>query len=257
MNPTLLSVCIITKNEAARLPTCLASVDFADEILVVDSGSEDATVAVAEAAGARVIHQDWLGYGPQKRFAVAQATHDWVLCVDADERVSEALRIAVVAALERVEGADVAGFVCPRRNRFLGRDLAHGEGYPDWSLRLFDRRRGRWSADPVHETVRLDGPYERLSGDLLHASQESLERYLDKQNRYTGLQARYLFEQGKRAGLLQLWFSPALRFLKFYVFRLGFLDGTPGLVHIAIGCWNSFSKYAKLRELTMQRDKRP
>ena len=250
MSAVPLSVCIITKDEAARLPACLASVDFADEILVVDCGSADETVVAAEAAGARVIHQDWLGYGLQKQFAVDRATHDWVLCLDADERVSGSLKTNLLACLCRVEGAEIAGFEFPRRNRFLGRYLAHGEGYPDWSLRLFDRRRGRWSADSVHEGVRLDGPCERLSGDLLHESQESLERYLQKQNRYTSLQARQLFEQGKRAGWLRLWLSPLLRFFKFYVLRLGFLDGVPGLVHIAIGCQNSFLKYAKLRELS-------
>ena len=248
-----LSVCIITKDEAARLPACLASVDFADEILVVDCGSEDETVAVAEAAGARVIHQDWLGYGPQKQFAVERASHDWVLCLDADERVSEPLKTNLLAALRQIEHGGTAGFAFPRRNRFLGRYLAHGEGYPDWSLRLFDRRRGRWSADPVHEGVRLNGPCKRLSGDLLHESQESLERYLQKQNRYTSLQARQWFERGKRAGALRLWLSPLLRFFKFYVLRLGFLDGVPGFVHIAIGCQNSFLKYAKLRELTAGR----
>ena len=245
MSAVPLSVCIITKDEAARLPACLTSVDFADEILVVDCGSRDETVAIAEAAGARVIHQDWLGYGLQKQFAVDRATHDWVLCLDADERVSGFLKANLLACLRRVEGAEIAGFEFPRRNWFMGRYLAHGEGYPDWSLRLFDRRRGRWSADPVHEGVRLDGPCERLSGDLLHESQESLERYLQKQNRYTSLQARQLFERGKRAGSLRLWLSPLLRFFKFYVFRLGFLDGVPGLVHIVIGCQNSFLKYAR------------
>ena len=140
-----------------------------------------------------------------------------------------------------------------RCNRFMGRWLKHGEGYPDWSLRLFDRRHARWSDDPVHEKVVANAPAGRLAGDLLHDSAESLSLYLDKQNRYTSMQAEVLFKAGKRAGVVQLVFSPALRFIKFYVLRLGFLDGVPGLVHIAIGCCNSFHKYAKL--IALQRNR--
>jgi hypothetical protein len=137
----------------------------------------------------------------------------------------------------------------PRRNRFLGRGLGHGEGYPDWSLRLFHRAHARWSQDPVHEKIVTDRPVLRLQGDLLHDSAETLERYLEKQNRYTSLQAEALHAAGRHASTLQLVLSPLLRFLKFYVLRLGFLDGVPGLVHIAIGCMNSFNKYAKLKAL--------
>jgi len=239
-------VTIITRDAAHQIEACLASVAFADEIVVVDSGSRDGTPEIAARHGARVVRQDWLGYGRQKQFAVGQATHDWVLCIDADERVSPPLRASIEAAL-RAPAA--AGYAMPRCNFFLGRWLRHGEGYPDWSLRLFDRRRGRWSEDPVHEKVVCEGEAGRLEGDLLHESCDTLAAYLDKQNRYTSLQAEALHRAGRRAHAGHLLLSPLLRFVRFYVLRLGFLDGVAGLVHILIGCNNSFVKYAKLIEL--------
>ncbi len=238
------SAVIITLNAAAQIEACLQSIAFADEVLVVDCGSTDATLALAQKAGARILHQDWLGYGAQKQFAISQAKNDWVLCLDADERVSTPLRTAIEAALIAPK---VRGFEMPRCNRFMGRWLRHGEGYPDRSLRLFHRKHGRWSEDPVHEKVELDGAPGRLQGDLLHESAEDLTRYLEKQNCYTTLQAAVLRQRGKRASVAQMVLSPLLRFVKFYIGRLGFLDGVPGLVHIAIGCHNSFIKYAKLR----------
>jgi glycosyltransferase involved in cell wall biosynthesis len=242
----LLSVVIIAKNAAAQLGACLKSASFADEMLVIDSGSSDSTADVAAQRGARVQQQEWLGFGAQKQFAVEAARHDWVLCLDADERVSEPLRASILAALA---APATQAYAMPRCNRFMGSWLRHGEGYPDWSLRLFDRRHARWSDDPVHEKVITDAPVTRIKGDLLHDSAETLAGYLDKQNRYTSMQAEALFKAGKRAGVAQLLLSPALRFAKFYFLRLGFLDGTAGLVHIAIGCCNSFHKYAKLMAL--------
>ena len=246
MSRHALSVVIITKNAATQLAECLQSAAFADDILVVDSGSSDGTAALAAQRGARVLQQEWLGFGAQKQFAVEAARHDWVLCLDADERVSTPLRASILAVLAAPQ-AQV--YAMPRCNRFMGRWLRHGEGYPDWSLRLFDRRHARWSDDAVHERVLTDAPVAHLGGDLLHDTAETLAGYLDKQNRYTSMQAEALFKAGKRAGLPQLLLSPLLRFVKFYVLRLGFLDGTPGLVHIVIGCCNSFHKYAKLMAL--------
>lgn len=238
-----LSAVVITRNEAARIGRCLESVKWCDETVVVDSGSTDETVEIARSAGARVISHEWEGYGGQKAFAVGQARNDWVLCVDADEVVTPALRSGIEAALNTPAHP---AYEMARCNRFLGRFLRHGEGYPDWNLRLFDRRHARWSDDPVHEHVRADGTIGRVEGDLLHESAQSLHGYLEKQNTYTTLQARQLHAQGIRPSVLKLVFSPLVRFLKFYVARLGFLDGVPGLVHIAIGCFNTFSKNAKL-----------
>lgn len=218
---------------------------FADDIVVVDSGSTDGTSALAERCGARVIQQDWLGFGPQKQFAVESARHDWVLCLDADERVTPELQTAIENALK---SPSTAAFQFPRCNRFLGRYLRHGEGYPDWSLRLFDRRQARWSNDAVHEKVETKGLVGKLDGDLLHDSAESLAVYLTKQNRYTTLAADMALAAGKRANFWRITFSPLIRFIKFYFLRQGFRDGLPGLIHIAIGCFNSFMKYSKMME---------
>lgn len=244
--PLPLSLCVITRDAAGEIADCLASASFAGEIVVVDSGSRDDTVEIARRCGARVVPRAWPGYGAQKNFAVGQARHDWVLCLDADERVTPELAASIAGAIAAPRGT---AYAMARRNRFLGRWLAHGEGYPDWNVRLFDRRRARWSLDPVHEHVIADGPVARLSGDLLHASAESLDDYMAKQNRYTTLQAAAMHARGERAGAARLVVSPLVRFLRFYVLKLGFLDGIAGLVHIAIGCQNSFIKYAKLRAL--------
>jgi hypothetical protein len=207
---------------------------------------------LAERYGARVVHQDWLGFGPQKQFSVTQAAHDWVLCLDADERVTPELRTAIDTALQQpVFGA----YRFARCNRFLGRYLRHGEGYPDWNLRLFDRRQARWSDDVVHEHVVADCAIATLSGDLLHDSAETIASYLTKQNRYTSLAAGAAFAAGKRASAAKLLFSPLVRFIKFYGIRRGFLDGLPGLIHIVIGCINSFSKYAKMIELQKKEER--
>jgi glycosyltransferase involved in cell wall biosynthesis len=244
--PLPLSLVVITRDAAGELPGCLASAAFASEALVVDSGSADHTVALARAAGARVLEEPWRGFGPQKQFAVDAARHDWVLCLDADERITPRLERSIRQALgtRRYHAWRVA-----RRNRFLGRWLAHGEGYPDRVVRLFDRRRARWSDDAVHEHVVCQGSVGRVAGDLLHASAESLDAYLAKQNRYTTLQAEALHAREARTNAARLVLAPLARFLRFYVVRLGFLDGGPGFAHIVIGCNNTFHKYLKLIEL--------
>ncbi len=240
-----LSVAIITLNAATQLEACLASARFADEIVVVDSGSTDGTRELAARHGARVIEQDWLGFGPQKQFAVEAAAHDWVLCLDADERVTPELQATIEKAL--VAPSNNA-YRFARCNRFLGRYLRYGEGYPDWSLRLFDRRQARWSDDAVHEKIVTDTSVGTLRGDLLHDSAETLAAYLAKQNRYTTLAADMALAAGKRTGWARIAFSPLVRFIKFYFIRQGFRDGLPGLIHIAIGCFNSCMKYSKMLE---------
>jgi len=243
-----LSLVVITRDAAVDIADCMASAPFAAETLIVDSGSRDDTVEIARRRGARVIEREWMGFGPQKQFATGQAAHDWLLCIDADERVSPALAMSIDALFAHGDPGACA-YALARRNRFLGRWLAHGEGYPDWTVRLFDRRRARWSDDPVHESVIANGPVARLDGDLLHASAESLDAYIAKQNRYTSLQAAALHARGTRAGAVHLALSPLARFIRFYVLKLGFLDGAAGFAHIAIGAFASFLKYAKLRAL--------
>jgi glycosyltransferase involved in cell wall biosynthesis len=244
--PVPLSVVLITKNAAFHLKHCLQSCIGFDEIVVIDSGSEDETIDIAEEMGARVIRQPWLGFGPQKQFAVEQARNDWVLCLDADEWLSEDLHLNIKQLLNNPQ---FTSYRFARCNKFMGRFLRHGEGYPDLSLRLFNRRHARWSDDLVHEYVVTDQKVGLISGDLMHESGEDIARYLDKQNQYTTLQAALLFANRKRVPISKLVLSPLLRFFKFYFIRQGFRDGVPGLVHISIGCMNSFVKYAKLREL--------
>lgn len=243
-----LSLCVITRDAAHDLPDCLESASFAADIVVIDSGSRDNTVEVAKRLGARVIEHPFEGFGAQKQFAVAAAQHDWVLCVDADERVTPELAGQIALVFAR-DNPGASAFAIARRNRFLGRWLRHGEGYPDWNVRLFDRRWARWSDDLVHERVIVDGNAAHIGGDLLHASAESLHDYVAKQNRYTTLQAASMHRQGRSAGIARIALAPLARFMRLYFFRLGFLDGVAGFAHIAVGCFGSFLKYAKLRAL--------
>jgi glycosyltransferase involved in cell wall biosynthesis len=241
-----LTVAIIALNASSQIGPCLASVAFADEVLVVDSGSTDTTAEIARRHGARVESKEWLGFGRQKQHAVSIAKHDWVLCLDVDERVTERLAQSVRTALA---SRRYHAYRLARRNRFLGRWLGHGEGYPDWTVRLFHRAYASWSNDEVHEAVLTTAEVGRLDGDLLHDSAEDVATYMTKQNRYTSLHAAALYRQGVRASYWRLLASPLARFLKFYLLRLGFLDGGPGFAHIVIGCNNSFHKYLKLIEL--------
>ena len=241
-----LSAIVIARNEESAIGACLDSLAWCQEIIVVDSGSQDRTRDIARARGASVVEHEWEGYGRQKAFAVRQAANDWVLCIDADEIVGPRLRASIERALA---SPGFRAYEMARCNRFMGVWLRHGEGYPDWILRLFDRRAAQWSDDPVHERVVTHERVGRLDGDLLHESAETLDSYLEKQNRYTTLQAQALYGKGIHASAAKLILSPLFRFLKFYFLRGGFLDGVPGFVHISIGCFNSFSKIAKLSSL--------
>ena len=226
-----ISAVIITFNEADRIGDCLASLAFCAEIVVVDSGSTDDTRAIAEAAGARVLVRPFDGFRSQKQFAVDQATHDWVLCLDADERVNPELRASILAA--RDGGfADAAGYRFARLSEYFGKFLRRGNAYPDRVLRLFDRRRGGWRGNrEIHEAASVDGAVRTLVGDLIHYPYRSLMQQLSKTERYARMMAEYEFSRGKRASLGKLIFSPAWRFWRGYVFRLGFLDGWHGLVY--------------------------
>lgn len=246
-----ISAVLITLNAEARLARTLKSLDFCSDLVVVDSGSKDRTLKIAQEFGARIFHQEWCGFGPQKRFAVEQAQYNWVLCLDADEEISAGLRQSIEQVFNASISEDIAGFEIPRCNAFLGRYLRHGEGYPDYNKRLFHRLRAQWTQDEVHEKVEATQglPFQKLNGDLMHHSADSLSTYMGKQNRYTDIQAVHLAELGKWPSAIKLVGSPCIRFVKFYFVRLGFLDGWQGLVHISIGCFNSFMKYAKTRAL--------
>ncbi len=226
-----LSACIITFNEEDRIGDCLASLAFCDEIVVVDSGSSDRTREICERAGARVLQRDFDGFRSQKQFAVEQARHDWVLCLDADERVSDALRAAIEAERARDFG-DAAGYRFARLSEYFGKFLRHGNAYPDRVLRLFDRRRGGWRGQrEIHEAASVDGGVRTLDGDLIHYPYRSLTQQLQKTQRYARMMAEHDFARGKRASLAKLVVSPAWRFWRGYLLRAGFLDGWHGLVY--------------------------
>jgi glycosyltransferase involved in cell wall biosynthesis len=240
-----LSACIIARDEEDRLPACLDSLGFCDEVLVVDSHSRDRTREVAAARGARVVQRDWPGHVAQKEFAIREARHDWVLCVDADERVSPELA-AEIAGLRDAGFAGCAGYFVPRLSSYLGRPIRHGTWYPDWKLRLFDRRRGRWGGRDPHDRVLVEGPTRRLAGHLLHDPYRSLDDHLATIDRYTTVMAEQLHADGRRARVLDLALRPPLRFLGFYVWRLGFLDGWRGLLLAHLAAHYVWQKYAKL-----------
>lgn len=240
-----LSACIIAMNEADRIGDCLASLEFCDEIVVVDSHSTDATRKIAASAGARVIERDWPGHVAQKEFAIRAAENDWVLCVDADERVSPELREEIVAV--RDSGfAGHAGWRFPRLSSYLGRPVRYGTWYPDLQLRLFDRRRGRWGGHDPHDRVELEGPVGRLRGDLIHHPYRSIGEHLRTIDRYSTLSAEGMYARGRRASVLDLVTRPAVRFLGFYFLRRGFVGGWRGYLLACLHAHNGLMKYAKL-----------
>ena len=232
-SPSGLSACIITYNEADRIEACLRSVSFCDEILVIDSHSTDGTRERAAALGARVIERDWPGYRTQKQFAVDSAQHEWVLCLDADERLSPQLRDEI-CALRAAGFPAAAGWSLPRITDYFGRFLRHGNAYPDRLVRLFDRRRGGWSGYEIHENTRIAGRVLRLHGHLEHFPYRSLTDHLGRMRRYADLMAQALYARGRRCGLLPVLLNPLWRFVRGYVLRLGFADGWRGLVFALI-----------------------
>jgi glycosyltransferase involved in cell wall biosynthesis len=244
-SPTSLSACIIAYNEADRIEACLRSLSFCDELIVVDSHSSDDTRARAAALGARVIERDWPGYRSQKQFAVDAARHNWVLCLDADERVTQALRAEILAA--RARGfTDAAGYSVPRITAYFGRFLRHGNAYPDRLIRLFDRRRGGWRGDEIHENTQVSGRIVRLRGHLEHYSYRSLSDHLNRMQRYADLMAQALYARGRRCGLTPVLLNPQWRFVRGYLLRLGFLDGWRGLVFALIEANYVRAKYLGL-----------
>jgi glycosyltransferase involved in cell wall biosynthesis len=238
---------VITRDEERNLPRCLASARFADDVVVLDSGSTDRTVELAKAAGARVFVEPFRGHVAQKARAVELAKHDWVLCLDADEEVSPELARSIEAALAAPD--DPPGFDVPRKTSYAGRFIEHSGWWPEWRVRLFDRRRGRWTGADPHDRVELDGPAGRLAGPLNHFPYRDVSHHLAKVNAYTTTMAQGLHEKGRRCRVSDLLVRPPARFLRMYVARRGFLDGVHGLVLATMGAFYVFLKYAKLWEL--------
>jgi glycosyltransferase involved in cell wall biosynthesis len=237
---------VITLNESVHIESCLASLAWADEVLVVDSGSTDGTADLARKAGARVIVRDWPGYSAQKNFAAEQAAHDWILSVDADERVTPELAQEIRAVL-RTDPAP-AGYRIPRVTWHLGRWIRTTDWYPDPQLRLYDRRRARWKPKRVHESVSVDEgtPPGLLTQDLEHYAYRDIAHHHATMDRYTTLAAEEMHAAGRRAGVLDLFFHPQAAFARNYFLRRGFTDGVPGLIISAMNAHYVFLKFAKL-----------
>ncbi len=242
-----LTATIITRNESAHIADALDSVSWADEILVVDAESTDNTVALARRTAARVIVREWPGYVAQKNFAAEQACHDWILSLDADERVTPALAGEIRGLLRT--GPQAAGFRVPRVSFYLNRWLRSTDWYPDFQLRLYDRRRARWDGRYVHESVKAEGAVAKLRGELLHYPYRDISEHLATIDRYTTLAARQAAESGGRAGAVDLLLRPPVAFLRNYLLRAGIKDGQAGLVVSVLNSYYVFLKFAKLWEL--------
>ena len=241
------SVTIITLNEAAHIGAAIDSVAWADEIIVVDSGSTDATAQIARAKGATVICRAWPGWVEQKNFAAGQAAHDWIFSLDADERVPPPLAGEIRELLSG--DPPLRGYRVPRVTFHLGKWIRTTDFYPDYQTRLYDRRAARWRGKYVHESVTVDGPVGRFRHDLEHYSFRDLRDQLDRVNHYTTLAARQMHEAGRRAGLFDLVVHPFAAFLRNYLLRLGIFDGVPGLIISIVNGYSVFLKFAKLWEV--------
>ena len=243
---------IIAHNEAANLGPTLQSVSWANERIVVDSGSTDGTVAIARDYGARIFEEEWKGYAQQKNSAIAKASGDWVLSLDADEEVSPELAVSIKETItDRQEKHN--GYFIARRNFFLGRWIRHGGFYPDRKLRFFRRGTGQFVERDVHETMRVEGSTGVLPGDLIHHAYPTLSGYIETMNRYSSLGAKIALEKGQISRsfpgfLLNVYYRPAINLAWNYFFRGGFLDGREGfLLHLYHNVYVSW-KYAKAWE---------
>lgn len=240
-----ITVTVITRNEAAHIADALRSVSWADEIVVVDSESDDDTVAIARQFTDRVVVRAWPGYVAQKNYAASIARHDWILSLDADERVTPPL----AAAIRQIPDAGPAAYRMARVTWHLGRWIRSTDWYPDYQLRLYDRRAAEWTGRHVHESVTVRGAVDLLDGELEHFAYRDIAEHLETIDRYTTFAARQMREQGRRAGVLQIVGHPPLAFLRNYVLRHGFTDGTAGLIVSALNSYYVFLKFAKLWEL--------
>jgi glycosyltransferase involved in cell wall biosynthesis len=244
-----ISATIITHNEAGRIARAIGSVSCADEVLVVDSGSTDGTQKVAAELGARVIEHAWPGFAAQKNFAAAEARHDWILSLDADEELNEDAQ----AAIGRWKTAEPkgAGYRFARRAFYLGRWILHSGWYPDYKLRLYDRRRGKWQGDFVHESVAVSGPVETLDGEILHYTCDSLEEHRERIEFYTDLAAREMIAREQRVSGFGRLLTPPWIFFATYFLRFGVLDGWQGFLIARMAARyvrRKYQKYAILRD---------
>ncbi|MCC6861416.1 MAG: glycosyltransferase family 2 protein [Bryobacterales bacterium] len=239
---------IIAENEERRIVRAIESLRCCDEIVVLDSGSVDRTVELAAKLGARVVDSPWRGYAGQKNFAAEQASHDWILSIDADEALSEALEGEIWSLKKR--GPDCDAYTMPRLAQYLGKWILHSGWYPDRKIRLYDRRKATWKGDFVHESVEVSGRVGHLEANLLHFTCDSLSEHLKTMDRYTTLAAQELVAQKRKIQWPRLIADPAWTFFRTYVIDRGFLDGIEGLTIAYMAAMYSFLKYAKARNMS-------
>jgi glycosyltransferase involved in cell wall biosynthesis len=241
------SATIITQNEAAHIARCIRSLRCADEVVVVDAGSTDETQSIARSLGARVIEQSWTGFSAQKNFSLDQARNDWILSLDADEELDATAQAAVLNWKTSEPAA--AGYRFARRAWYLGRWIQHSGWYPDYKLRLFNRRLGHWQGEYVHESVTTSGPVETLPGEILHYTCDSIEDHRRRIEFYTELAAAQIHNEGRQIGWLRRQLDPWWTFLQTYFLRCGFLDGTQGFWIAYMASRYVARKYAKWERL--------
>ena len=244
---TKLSVCVITKNEAAMIERCLASVSWADEIIVVDSGSNDNTVALAQKAGAKVSYNEWPGWAKQKNRAISLASQDWILSLDADEWLPATAEKIIREAIDRANLESTDAYYFNRRTSFLGTWINHGGWYPDKQIRLFKKSVTHFEEVPVHEKVIAPQRSASLKLDIMHQSYVSLTQYFAKNKIYTDAQAYQQVDQ--KFLLLKLFIKPIYRFIQTYLVKLGFLDGPKGLLIACLKAWYEWSVISKIFQL--------
>jgi glycosyltransferase involved in cell wall biosynthesis len=240
-----ISAAIVTLNEERNIARAIQSLGCADEVIVVDSGSADRTCEIARGLGARVVEEPWRGYAAQKNFAARCAVNDWILSLDADEEVTRELADEIETVKRSTP--QVAGFDMPRLAQYLGRWIRHSGWYPDRKVRFYDRRRGVWTGDYVHESVRVEGPVGHLKGDLLHYTCQSLSEHLRTLDRYTTLAAQELVAKKKSVPAWRLALDPGWTFIRTYFIQRGFLDGPQGFTLARMAALYTFRKYSKAR----------
>ncbi len=243
-----ISATLITCDEERNIARAIESLRCCDEIVVVDSGSVDRTVQLASKLGARVVENAWKGYAEQKNFAAEQASHDWILSLDADEALSEALEAEILRLKKTPPDCDA--YTVARMAQYLGRWILHSGWYPDRKVRLYDRRRARWVGKFVHESVEVNGRLGELQSDLLHFTCSSLSEHLRTMDRYTTLAAEEIVSQGRKIGYRHLLFNPPWTFLRSYVLQRGYLDGVEGLAIAYAAAFYNFLKFAKARNMS-------
>jgi glycosyltransferase involved in cell wall biosynthesis len=243
-----ISATLITLNEQRNIVRAIESLRCCDEIVVVDCGSNDRTREAAEKLGARVLESPWRGFAGQKNYAAAEASHDWILSIDADEALSEALE-AEIWQIKKT-GPEYDGYTMPRLARYLGRWIFHSGWYPDRKVRLYNRNKARWIGDFVHESVRVEGAIGHLKGNLLHYTCDTLSEHLRTMDRYTTLAAEEMVAQGRKVRWRDLVLDPPWTFLRTYLFKAGFLDGWEGLTIAYMSAFYNFLKYSKARNMT-------